>query len=325
MSIEYSQQSPFAGADDPFEPGEPDVEGAPFTNEAADAIDLAIVALRDAFESLEGFEVDLGVSDTHIQVRYSSEDEWEDLVSLSALQGPAGDAPDLDMRVEEGWLEWRASEEDDWVQLVEITGATGGVASVGSSSPITSSGGSDPVIGIQPASSSGRGSMSSSHYAKLEEVDEEATANSSDSQLRDRSTHTGTQPISSVSGLQTELNQKANTGHSHEGVGPVLWEDIEDVPSTFPPGVHGNEAHDVDFATENYVDDAVDDLTDVAEVHAELAKLTVVYDEGWPSRPSVPETVQVTWRKMDPSEPDPPTGSGGMGPIDVALFEDDSE
>jgi hypothetical protein len=42
-----------------------------------------------------------------------------------------------------------------------------------------------------------------------------ATANATDAQLRDRSTHTGTQNISTVSGLQTALDGKAAATHSH--------------------------------------------------------------------------------------------------------------
>lgn len=46
--------------------------------------------------------------------------------------------------------------------------------------------------------------------AKLAAIEAGATANSTDAQLRDRSTHTGTQPISSVSGLQPVLDAKVD-------------------------------------------------------------------------------------------------------------------
>lgn len=42
-----------------------------------------------------------------------------------------------------------------------------------------------------------------------------ATVNSTDAALRDRATHTGTQPINTVSGLQTALDGKAATAHTH--------------------------------------------------------------------------------------------------------------
>ncbi len=50
---------------------------------------------------------------------------------------------------------------------------------------------------------------------KLAGIATGATANATDAQLRDRSTHTGTQNISTVSGLQTALDGKAAATHSH--------------------------------------------------------------------------------------------------------------
>jgi hypothetical protein len=51
----------------------------------------------------------------------------------------------------------------------------------------------------------------SSAKTKLDGIAANATANSSDADLRDRGTHTGTQAISTVSGLQTALDAKAPT------------------------------------------------------------------------------------------------------------------
>lgn len=53
--------------------------------------------------------------------------------------------------------------------------------------------------------------ISSAQTTKLNSIATGATVNASDAQLRDRSTHTGTQPISSVSNLQTLLDAKAAT------------------------------------------------------------------------------------------------------------------
>ena len=50
---------------------------------------------------------------------------------------------------------------------------------------------------------------------KLAGIAPGATANAPDAQLRDRSTHTGTQAITTISGLQTALDGKAPTNHSH--------------------------------------------------------------------------------------------------------------
>ena len=49
---------------------------------------------------------------------------------------------------------------------------------------------------------------SSAEAAKLSAIADQATKNATDAQLRDRSTHTGTQPMSSVAELQTALDAK---------------------------------------------------------------------------------------------------------------------
>lgn len=51
--------------------------------------------------------------------------------------------------------------------------------------------------------------------AKVSTVAIGATANATNEQLRDRTTHTGVQPISSVSNLQTELNNRSLVDHTH--------------------------------------------------------------------------------------------------------------
>ena len=50
---------------------------------------------------------------------------------------------------------------------------------------------------------------------KLAGVATEATKNDSNAQLRDRTTHTGVQPISSVADLQSALDSKSATNHTH--------------------------------------------------------------------------------------------------------------
>lgn len=55
----------------------------------------------------------------------------------------------------------------------------------------------------------------SSAKTKLDGIAAGATANSTDAQLRDRTTHTGAQAISTVTGLQTALDGKAASTHTH--------------------------------------------------------------------------------------------------------------
>ncbi|PJZ87609.1 hypothetical protein [Leptospira levettii] len=78
-------------------------------------------------------------------------------------------------------------------------------------------GGSDP---IPPAVSGGdSGLLTGLDKAKLDTIQSGATANSSDSALRDRSTHTGTQPISSIDGLPealAEIGPSSNVFNLHD-------------------------------------------------------------------------------------------------------------
>lgn len=75
---------------------------------------------------------------------------------------------------------------------------------------VTSDTGTDATI---PAGSATNASlMLPADKTKLDGVASGATANSTDAQLRDRSTHTGTQAISTVTGLQTALDGKQPTG-----------------------------------------------------------------------------------------------------------------
>ena len=72
------------------------------------------------------------------------------------------------------------------------------------------------VNAIGNATTTVKGWMSPEDKAKLNGIASGATKNATDAQLRDRVTHTGTQAISTVSGLQTALDGKSATGHTHD-------------------------------------------------------------------------------------------------------------
>lgn len=74
---------------------------------------------------------------------------------------------------------------------------------------VTSDTGTDATI---PAGSATNASlMLPADKTKLDGVATGATANSTDAQLRDRTTHTGSQSISTVTGLQTALDGKISS------------------------------------------------------------------------------------------------------------------
>ena len=59
--------------------------------------------------------------------------------------------------------------------------------------------------------------FTNTQVAKLEGVAEQATKNATDAQLRDRASHTGTQPIATVAGLQTALDGKVSSVNGQGG------------------------------------------------------------------------------------------------------------
>lgn len=106
-----------------------------------------------------------------------------------------------------------------------VSGGSGTVTTVTGTAPIVSSGGATPDISITAASTSAAGSMSSSDKTKLNGVATGATANATDAQLRDRSTHTGTQAGSTVTGAYTAAGMTMATarllGRSTASAGAV--------------------------------------------------------------------------------------------------------
>lgn len=64
------------------------------------------------------------------------------------------------------------------------------------------------------------------HKAKLDGVAAQATKNATDAQLRDRSTHTGTQAISTVQGLQSALSEKQDALESGANIKTINGESV---------------------------------------------------------------------------------------------------
>lgn len=72
-----------------------------------------------------------------------------------------------------------------------------------------------PVAQLPIVTTSIAGAMTAADKAKLDGVAAGATANATDAQLRDRATHTGTQAIATITGLQAALDAKAALVHTH--------------------------------------------------------------------------------------------------------------
>ena len=126
-----------------------------------------------------------------------------------------------------------------------ITGLSGGTyAFAAADFDVAGSNVSFDYTNAQKASSVVPGLMSAADKAKLDAIAAGATQNSTDAQLRDRSTHTNTQAISTITGLQAALDAGAtfasliavNGSGPNSGTGRVHWSQLEGVPTDIADG-----------------------------------------------------------------------------------------
>lgn len=92
--------------------------------------------------------------------------------------------------------------------------------------------------------------------SKLAGIADGATVNAPDSQLRDRGTHTGTQAIATVSGLQADLDAKAAAITARAPVASPSFTGTVTVPTPSATGAAANKGY-VDTATAAKVDENV--------------------------------------------------------------------
>ncbi len=107
---------------------------------------------------------------------------------------------------------------------------------------------------------------------KLDGIATGATANASDAQLRDRATHTGSQAISTVSGLQTALDNKINTSERGVSGGVATLDEFARIPPSQLP---------------SYVDDVLEYLTTAAfPATGETGKIYIAINQGTAANPT---------------------------------------
>lgn len=126
---------------------------------------------------------------------------------------------------------------------------------------------------------------------KLDGIATGATANATDAQLRDRSTHTGTQAISTVTDLQTALDGKINTTERGVSGGIPTLDEFARIPASQLP---------------SYVDDVLEYLT-TAEFPAtgETGKIYIAINQGTAADP----TRQYRWTGSVYAEINPSPGT----------------
>ncbi|WP_019407141.1 pyocin knob domain-containing protein [Stutzerimonas stutzeri] len=126
---------------------------------------------------------------------------------------------------------------------------------------------------------------------KLDGIAAGATANATDAQLRDRATHTGSQAISTVTGLQTALDNKINTSERGVSGGVATLDEIARIPPSQLP---------------SYVDDVLEYAT-TAQFPAtgEGGKIYIAINQGTAANP----TRQYRWTGSVYAEINPSPGT----------------
>ncbi|WP_082921149.1 hypothetical protein [Rhodococcus sp. HS-D2] len=111
----------------------------------------------------------------------------------------------------QGALDWKAasSHTHTAANISNFDSAVSANADVAASTSARHTHGNKTVLDNTTAS------FTTGDKSKLDGVAPGATANDTDANLKSRSNHTGTQAISTVSGLQTALDGKAASGHTH--------------------------------------------------------------------------------------------------------------
>lgn len=137
----------------------------------------------------------------------------------------------------------------------------------------------------------GQSLMTDAERAKLGGIEAGATANATDAQLRARATHTGTQAIDTVSGLQAALDEKIDTAERGVSGGVATLDEFARIPSSQLP---------------SYVDDVLEFPT-LANFPAvgEGGKIYIAVNQGTQANP----TRQYRWTGSVYAEINPSPGT----------------
>ncbi|WP_312299219.1 hypothetical protein [Stutzerimonas nitrititolerans] len=137
----------------------------------------------------------------------------------------------------------------------------------------------------------GQSLMTDAERAKLGGIEAGATANATDAQLRDRATHTGTQAIDTVSGLQAVLAEKIDTTERGVSGGVATLDEYARIPSSQLP---------------SYVDDVLEFPTrDDFPATGEGGKIYIAVNQGTQANP----TRQYRWTGSVYAEINPSPGT----------------
>jgi hypothetical protein len=193
-------------------------------------ISQAVTTFVQANPDVIGNAVNVGMRKGTSAVQYRKNDTapWVDVVPLADIKGqdgspgspgspgapgsPGDPGPAPEFRVFGGYIQVRPLGTSTWNNLVPLTDikgppGDGGTVTAQQLSDVIATG--NVLVPLQNTSDgTTRLAMTPVERSKLGGVATGATANAADSALRDRSTHSGVQAISTVSGLQGALDAK---------------------------------------------------------------------------------------------------------------------
>lgn len=109
---------------------------------------------------------------------------------------------------------------------------------------------------------------------KLDGIEAGATKNQTDAYLRNRANHTGTQPISTIDGLQTALDSKAASDHNHDER-YYTESEVDGLIATRASAAHNHDSvysklghnHDDRYYTEAEIDAKLDGIANASHHH----------------------------------------------------------
>lgn len=104
--------------------------------------------VKPAILPVNGRNVEMQASDTHIQFRLVGDTEWTNVVALTEITGPQG--PSIEVRSNGTHLQWSVQDADSWtdiIPLADITGPAGPTGATGAQGPAGADGEGVPVGG----------------------------------------------------------------------------------------------------------------------------------------------------------------------------------
>jgi len=85
----------------------------------------------------KGDSVEFNVTSTHLQYKYSNDNEFKNLLDLSLLTGAKGDKGDsgseIELTVDSGYIKWKYKDEESWKNLIDLKTLTGAKGEKGDS------------------------------------------------------------------------------------------------------------------------------------------------------------------------------------------------